>query len=84
MCTGTHQNIELMTFVLTWCVSIFVGCLATPTFLVDHHYTKNQKNLFVENFNYFSYTCTIQIGPNWYVDTGVCNLEVVIFKANSS
>ena len=28
----TQQNIELMTFALTWCANIFVGCLVTPTF----------------------------------------------------
>ena len=37
---------------------------------------------YVGSFNYFSYT--IQIGSNWYMDTGVRNLEVVFFKANSS
>ena len=29
----TQQNIELMTFALTWCVNIFVGRSVTPTFL---------------------------------------------------
>ena len=28
----THQNIELMTFALTWCANIFVGCSVSPTF----------------------------------------------------
>ena len=28
----TQQNIELVTFALTWCANIFVGCLVTPTF----------------------------------------------------
>ena len=28
----TQQNIELMTFALTWCANIFVGCSVTPTF----------------------------------------------------
>ena len=32
--------------------------------------------------NYFSYT--IQIGSNWYMDTGVHDLEVACFKANST
>ena len=31
---------------------------------------------------YFSYT--IQIGSNWYMDTGVRDLEVACFKANST
>ena len=34
------------------------------------------------SFNYFSYT--IQIGSNWYMDRGVCDLEVAYFKANST
>ena len=34
------------------------------------------------SFNYLSYT--IKKGSNWYMDTGVCDLEVVFFKANSS
>ena len=32
-------------------------------------YWQNKKNLYVGSFNYFSYT--IQIGSNWYMDTGV-------------
>ena len=43
---------------------------------------KNQKNLCVGSFNYLSYT--IKKGSNWYMDTGVRDLEVVFFKANSS
>ena len=43
---------------------------------------KNKKNLCVESFNYFSYT--IQIGLNWFMDTGVRDLEVACFKANST
>ena len=43
---------------------------------------KNKKNLYVGSFNYFSYTT--QIGSNWYMDTGVHDLEVVCFKANST
>ena len=61
----------------------------TPTFFRQitsfcdsFHYTKKQKNLYMGSFNYFSYT--IQIGSNWYMDTGVRNLEVAFFKANST
>ena len=36
----------------------------------------------VGSFNFFSYT--IQIGSNWYMDTGVRDLEVAFFKANST
>ena len=39
---------------------------------------KNKKDLCVGSFNYFSYT--IQIGSNWYMDTGVRDLEVVFVR----
>ena len=77
----TQQNIELMTFVLTLCANIFVGCSVIPTFFqqitsfsVFSITLKNNKNLYVGSFNYISYT--IQIGSNWYMDTGVRDLEV--------
>ena len=85
----TQQNIELMTFALTWCTNIFVGCSVNPTFfcwsllfLILSILRKNQKNLCVGSFNYLSYT--IQIGSNCYMDTGVRDLEVACFKANST
>ena len=34
----TQQNIERMTFVLTWCANIFVGCSVTPTFFSADHF----------------------------------------------
>ena len=57
------QNIELMTLALTWCANIFVGCSVNPTFfrqitclpfLILAIIPKNQKNLSVGRFNYFS------------------------------
>ena len=51
-------------------------------FLILSIILKKEKNLYVRNFNYFSYT--IQIGSNWYMDTGVRDLEVACFKANST
>ena len=73
------QNIELMIFALTWCANIFVGCsVINPHFSFGHitsfsdsfHYIKKtKKNLYVGSLKYFSYT--IQIGSNWYMDTGV-------------
>ena len=46
----TQQNIERMTFALTWCANIFVGCSVTPTFFRQitsfsdsFHHTKKQK-----------------------------------------
>ena len=43
---------------------------------------KNKKNQCVGSFNYFSYT--IEKGSNWYMDTGVRDLKVAFFKANST
>ena len=51
-------------------------------FLILSIILKNKKNLCVGSFNYFSYT--IQIGSNWYMDAGECDLEVACFKANST
>ena len=51
-------------------------------FLILSIILKNEKNLYMGNFNFFSNT--IQIGSNWYMDTGVCDLEVASFKANST
>ena len=85
----TQQNIELMSFVLALCANIFVGCSVTPTFcgislpfLILSSILKNEKNLYVGSFNFF--LCTIQIGSNWFIDTGVHDLEVAFFKANST
>ena len=57
----SQQNIELMTFALTWCANIFVGCSVTPTFffgrslpfLILSIILKNEKNLYVGRFNFF-------------------------------
>ena len=43
---------------------------------------KDKKNLYVGSFNYFSYT--IQTGSNWFMNTGVRDLEVTFFKAIST
>ena len=42
------------------------------SFLVLSFILKNKKNLYVGSSNYFSYT--IQIGSNWYMETGVRDL----------
>ena len=34
----TQQNIERMTFALTWCANIFVGCSVTSTFFSADHF----------------------------------------------
>ena len=85
----TQQNIELMTFALTWRANIFLGSSVTPlifrqitSFSDSFHYTKKQKSLYMESINCFSYT--IQIGLNWYMDIGVRDVEVAIFKAIST
>ena len=41
-----------------------------------------KKHLYVGSFNYC--LCNIQIGSNLYMDTGVRDLEVAFFKANST
>ena len=41
-----------------------------------------EKNLYVGSFKFFSYT--IQIGSICYMDTGVRDLKVAFFKANST
>ena len=51
-------------------------------FLILSNILKNKKNLCVGSFNYFSYT--VQIRLNLYMDTGVHDLEVTFFKANST
>ena len=79
-----------MTFALTWCANIFVGCSVTPTFFFGRSLPfvflsiklQNQKILYMGSFNYFSYT--IHIGWNWYMKTAVRDLEVAFFKANST
>ena len=83
-------TIELMTFALTCYANISFGCSVNPTFfvrslpffLILSVILKNKKNCMWEGFNYFS--CTIHIGSNWYMDTGVHDLEVAFFKANSN
>ena len=67
----TQQNIERMTFALTWCANIFVGCSVTPTFFgrslpfptlsILLKKTK-KKSVHVGSFNFFSYT--IKKGSN--------------------
>ena len=65
----TQQNIERMTFALTWCANIFVGCSVTPTFFgrslpfpTLSTTKKQKKSVRVGSFNYFSYT--IKKGSN--------------------
>ena len=49
-------------------------------FLILSIITKNKKILCVGSCNYFAFT--IQIGSNCYINTGVRDLEVALFKAN--
>ena len=51
-------------------------------FLILSIILKNKKKLYVGSFNYFS--CTIQIGSNWYMDTSVRDLEISFFMANNT
>ena len=47
-------------------------------FLILSIILNNKKKLCVGSFNYF--LDTIQIGSNWYMDTGVRDLEVACFR----
>ena len=86
----TQENIELMALALTWYANFFCWMLGDPhlffgrslPFLSLSIILENKKNLFVGSFNYFSYT--VQIGSNWYMDTGLRDLEVAFFKVNST
>ena len=78
-----------MTFALTWCANIFVGHSVAPLFFRQissfsdyFHYTKKQKKSVRGKFQVF--LIFFLKGSNWYMDTGVRDLEVVFFKANSS
>ena len=80
-----------MAAALTWCENIFVRCMVTPTFffgrslpfLIISIITKNKNILCVGSCNYFAFT--IQMGSNYcYTNTGVRDLEVALFKANST
>ena len=57
-------------------------------FSVDHflsdsfHYNKKQKILYFGSFNYFAFA--IHMGSNCYINTDVRDLEVALFKANST
>ena len=51
-------------------------------FLIIYIITKNRKILYVGSFNYFAFT--IHMGSNCYINTGVHDLEVALFKANST
>ena len=86
----TQQNIELMTFALTWCANIFVGCSVNPTFFRQitsfsnsFIYTKKQKKICMWEVLIISHIhCTMQIGSHWYRNAGVRDFEVAFFKAN--
>ena len=89
----TQQNIERMTFALTWCANIFAGCSVTPpppplvfrqitSFSDSFHHTKKQKKSVWEVL--IISHILLKEGSNWYRDTGVRDLEVVFFKANPS
>ena len=77
--------IELMTLTLTCCANIFVGCSVNPIFFRQitsfsdsFHYTKKQKKICAWEVLIISHN-TIQIGSDWYMDTGVRDLEVAFF-----
>ena len=48
-------------------------------FLIISIITKNKKILYVGSCSYFVFT--IHMGSNCYINTGVCDLEVALYKA---
>ena len=50
------------------------------SFLILSIITKNKKIMCVGSCNYFAFT--IQMGWNCYINTGVRDLEIALFKAN--
>ena len=84
--TPSVEGVWIFCGITHWCVNIFFWMLGDPTFFRQitsfsdsFHYTqiilKNKMNLYVGSLNYFS-LYTIQIGSNWYMDTGVRGLNV--------
>ena len=76
----TQQNIERMTFALTWCANTFVGCSVTPTFFRQitsfsdsFRYTKKQKKICTWEVLIISHF-TIHIRSNFFMNTGVRDL----------
>ena len=69
----------------------FCWTLGDPHFVFWHitsfsdsfHYTKKPKKICAWEVVIISHNA-IQIGSNWYMDTGVRDLEVAFFKANST
>ena len=53
------------------------------SFSDSFHYTKKQKNICAWEVLIMFHN-TIQIGSNWYMDTGVRDLEVAFCKAYST
>ena len=51
-------------------------------FLILSNKTKNKKILYVGSFNYFAFT--IHVGSNCYINTGMRDLEVALFKTYST
>ena len=76
-----RQNIELMTFALTWCANIFCWMLGDPhfffgrslSFLILSVIQKTKKCCTWEVLIISHYT--IPIESNWYMDTGVGDQE---------
>lgn len=78
-----------VTFVLTR--TFFAGCSVIPIFLTDHflfwffriylsNKVKKKKKTARGSFNYFAFTIYIDIGRNFHITTGVCNLDVAFLR----
>ena len=79
-----------MAAALTWCENILVGYTGDPhlffgrslPFLIISIITKNKTILCVGSCNYCAFTVHMEL--NCYINTGVRDLEVALFKANST
>ena len=76
-----------MTFALTWSANIFVGCSGPPPFsgrslpfLILSVILKPPKKICTWKVLIIFHILLIQIGSNWYMDTGVRDLEVVTLR----
>ena len=82
-CTADGRCVNLVREYFCWMDGnphLFFG-ISLP-FLIISIITKNKIILCVESCNYFA--LTIQMGSNCYINTGVRDLEVALFKANST
>ena len=83
MCSADGRCVTLVREYFCWMHGdphLFFG--RSLPFLILSIVTKNKNILCMGSCNYFAFT--IQMGLNCYINTGVRDLEVALFKANST